>query len=314
MPDSAHMISQKIMDLARKLGFDACGIAPAGQLEKESEVFRNWLKEGHHAGMGYMNRNVDKRLDPRLLNDWARSVIMLQYNYYPSDDSLSTGPYKIAKYAYGRDYHGVMKDKLRRLVEAIEDEIGGILARVFVDSAPVLEKAWARRSGLGWIGKNGCLINKEKGSFFFLGCIITNMELAWNKEEATDRCGNCTACIDACPNKAIIAPGIVDARKCISYLSIEHKGPFEKEYEHARLHGWIFGCDICQDVCPWNRFAKAHTEAEFLPRPGLRQMKPADWENLDEEGFKKLFEGSALERAGFEGLKRNIERVRKEQD
>lgn len=312
MPDSAKKISEKIMNLSRKMGFDACGIAPAGQLEKESEAFRHWLKEGHHGNMGYMNRNVNKRLDPRLLNDWARSMIMLMLNYYPSEYKLSTGKYKVSKYAYGRDYHEVMKNKLHRMVEAIEDEIGGILARVFVDSAPVLEKAWASRSGLGWIGKNSCLIHQEKGSFFFLGCIITNLELHYNDTETKNRCGSCTACMDACPNGAIIAPGIIDARKCISYLSIEHKGAFEKEYEDARLHGWIFGCDVCQDVCPWNRFSKAHTEAEFLPRPELRNMKAGDWESLDEEGFQKLFKGSTVERTGFQNLKRNINRVKKE--
>lgn len=306
MPTSKDKVSRLIKDTAHRLGFEACGITKAGPLLKESEVFRAWLKEGHHASMGYMNRNVDKRLDPRLLNEWARSMIMVTYNYYPSDEALSEGNFKISKYAYGKDYHEVIKRKLREMVDAIEDEMGEILSRVFVDSAPVLEKAWAVKCGLGWMGKNSCLINKQKGSFHFIGTIITNLDLNYSENEVQDHCGNCTKCMDACPNGAIIAPGIIDARKCISYLTIEHKGKFEPE-DQDKLHGWIFGCDICQDVCPWNRFAKPHLEPEFMPSPGLSLMTDQDWLALNEESFNDLFKGTAIERTGFDALWRNIE-------
>ncbi|RLD37329.1 MAG: tRNA epoxyqueuosine(34) reductase QueG [Bacteroidetes bacterium] len=306
MPTSKNRISRLIKDTAYELGFEACGITKAGPLVKESEVFRSWLKDGCHGSMAYMNRNVDKRLNPMLLNEWANSLIMVMYNYFPADQSLSEGNYKISKYAYGKDYHEVIKHKLKEIVDAIEDEMGEILARVFVDSAPVMEKAWAQKCGLGWMGKNSCLINKKKGSFHFIGTIVTNLELNYDEEEATDHCGNCTKCMDACPNGAITSAGVIDARKCISYLSIEHKGKFKPE-DAGKLHGWIFGCDICQDVCPWNRFAKAHQEPEFMPSQQLLGMSDQDWEVLDEATFKALFKGTAVERTGFDALRRNIE-------
>jgi len=306
MSSSKDRISQLIKDSARNLGFDACGITKAEALTKESPIFREWLKNGNHASMSYMSRNVDKRLDPRLLNDWAGSVIMFAYNYYPEDISLSEGKFKISKYAYGKDYHDVIKGKLRQIVDAIEDEMGEITARVFVDSAPVLEKSWAVRCGLGWMGKNSCLISKSKGSFFFLGTIITKLELTYDEPEKKDHCGNCTKCMDACPNGAIVSPGIIDARKCISYLSIELKGDFSPD-EEGKLHDWIFGCDICQDICPWNRFSTPHREPEFLPSPTLSLMKESDWKTLDEDTFNELFKGTAVERTGFAGLGRNIE-------
>lgn len=299
-------ISSLIKASAKNLGFDACGIAMAGPLLKESHIFRKWLKDGNHAGMSYMSRNVDKRLNPVLLNEWACSVIMVLYNYYPTDSTLSEAQHKISKYAYGKDYHEIIKKKLRGLVDVIEDEIGEVMARVFVDSAPVLEKAWAVKCGLGWSGKNSCLINKEMGSFFFIGTIITNLELAYDKEELGEYCGSCTRCIDACPNGAIISPGIIDSRKCISYLTIEHKGDLPEEYRD-KLNDWIFGCDICQDVCPWNRFSKPHTEPAFNPLPQLSRMSKPDWEELDEKTFNELFEGTAVERTGYAGVKRNIE-------
>ena len=306
MTSSKDRVSQLIKDKARALGFKACGIAGAVPLDQESGILRQWLKDGHHGTMAYMNRNVDKRLNPLLLNDWARSVIMVLYNYYPDDPSLSENNYKISKYAYGKDYHDVIKTKLQQIVDAIEDEMGEITARVFVDSAPVMEKVWAVKCGLGWTGKNSCLINKSSGSFFFLGTIITNIELNYNEEKSPDHCGQCTKCMDACPNAAIISPGIIDARKCISYLSIEHQGAFSSEDE-GKLHGWIFGCDICQDVCPWNRFSSPHREAEFLPSPALKLMTDQDWKDLDEKTFHELFDGTALERTGFAALRRNIE-------
>ncbi len=304
MSDSKDKISRLIIESAHKHGFDACGIAMASHLHDESAIFRQWLKNSFHGSMSYMSRNIDKRLDPSLLNEWARSVIMLIYNYYPAGDGLSSGQNKISKYAYGKDYHDVIREKLQKIVDDIEDQIGGIMARVFVDSAPFMEKAWAKKCGLGWIGKNACLINKEKGSFFFIGTIITDLELSYNDTEPKDHCGSCTRCIDACPNNAIISPGIIDARKCISYLSIEHKGELT---ENDQLHGWIFGCDICQDVCPWNRFSKPHSEPAFLPQARLLAMTDQDWPNIGPETFNALFKGTAIERTGFERLKRNIE-------
>jgi epoxyqueuosine reductase len=303
MTNIKEKISELIFHHAEELGFGSYGIAPAGFLDKESLMLKNWLDKGYHASMGYMKRNIEKRLNPVLLTGWARSVIMLTYNYSPKEERDSNSRYQISKYAYGKDYHDVIKNKLRQIVDAIEEEIGEISARVFVDSAPILEKAWAEKCGLGWMGKNGCLINKEKGSFFFLGTVITNLDLVYNDNEVKDRCGNCTSCIDACPNKAIIAPSIIDAGKCISYLSIEHKGEFKEE---DRLHGWIFGCDICQDVCPWNRFSTPNTEPAFQPKEAFLSMADEDWEQLDKENFNELFKGTAVERTGYDGLMRNI--------
>jgi epoxyqueuosine reductase len=306
MPEPKDRISRFIKDKAQRLGFEACGIAEAKQLDRESRIFREWLLNEHHAGMGYMTRNVEKRMDPSLLNEWARSVIILTYNYYPENSSLSRGKYKISKYAYGRDYHDVIRKKLRQVVDAIEDEMGSILARVFVDSAPVMEKAWAVKCGLGWIGKNTCLISKKQGSYFFLGSIITNLELHYDQAETKNYCGNCTRCLDACPNDAIISPGFVDANKCISYLSIEHKGDFPNA-DIDQLHGWIFGCDICQDVCPYNKFSIPHNEPDFQPVAGLLNMTEEDWQKLDQRRFNELFTGTAVERTGYAALRRNIE-------
>ncbi|MEE4257354.1 MAG: tRNA epoxyqueuosine(34) reductase QueG, partial [Bacteroidales bacterium] len=297
MPDSKNKISKLIKDTAHRIGFDACGIVTTGRLEAESRYFREWLQQGYHAGMSYMNRNVDKRLDPSLLNEWARSLIIMTHNYYPADNSLSEGKYKIARYAYGMDYHDILKDKLGLVVDAIEDEIGAITARVFVDSAPVMEKAWASKAGLGWIGKNSCLIKREKGSFFFLSAIITDLELSYDEASVKDHCGNCTKCMDACPNGAIVAPGVIDSNKCISYLTIEHKGNFDPE-NRSMLHGWIFGCDICQEVCPFNRFSSPHDEPSFLARRELLEMTEADWKKLSEKQFLALFSGTAVERTG----------------
>jgi len=306
MSSSKEKISHYIKGTAKELGFTACGISKAEHLGDESPHFKAWLEQGYHAGMSYMNRNVEKRLNPVLLNEWARSVIVVLYNYFPGNGHPENGNYKISKYAYGKDYHNVIKDKLRKVVDAIEDEIGEITARVFVDSAPVLERAWAKRSGLGWVGKNACLINKQMGSFFFIATIITDLDLEYDEAETNTFCGNCTKCMDACPNGAIISPGTVDSSKCISYLSIEHKGEFDMQ-EGVGLHSWIFGCDICQDVCPWNKFARAHAEPSFLPSKKLMSMTDADWNKLDEETFNELFRGTAVERTGYAAIKRNIE-------
>jgi epoxyqueuosine reductase len=305
MQGTAHNLSSLIREAAGEQGFGACGIAKAGMLEREAGYFSDWLGRGYQAGMSYMERNAEKRLDPTLLNDWARSVVMLTYNYHPADTTLSEGNYKISKYAYGRDYHAVIRQKIRQLISSVRARTGKFRSRIFVDSAPVMERAWAVRCGLGWTGKNACLISREKGSFFFLGCIITDLDLAPDEPHDKDYCGNCTRCLDACPNGAIIAPGVVDARRCISYLTIEKQGRFEKGLEGS-LHGWIFGCDICQDVCPWNRFSSVHNEPAFEPGKALLEMRPEDWENLDEEKFKALFSGTALERTGYENLMRNI--------
>lgn len=304
MSNTKDSITELIQKKAKELGFDACGMAAAGYLPHESQSLKAWLDNGYHASMGYMNRNFEKRLNPVILTGWARSVVMLAYNYFPKEERDSKFQYKFSKYAYGEDYHRVIKQKLRAIVEAVEEEIGEFSARVFVDSAPILEKAWAEKCGLGWIGKNGCLINKERGSFFFLATIITNLDLTYNTEEEKDRCGSCTRCLDACPNKAIVSPGVIDANKCISYLSIEHKGDLS---ESDQLHGWVFGCDICQDVCPWNRFSLPHSEPAFQPKEKFLKLSDQALAQLDQKGFDEIFKGTAVERTGFEGLKRNLE-------
>ncbi|NQT78333.1 MAG: tRNA epoxyqueuosine(34) reductase QueG [Bacteroidetes bacterium] len=306
MSEIKDKISKLIKDSAKENGFDACGIAPAAHLDAESAILKDWLSKDYHATMSYMNRNVEKRLNPVLLNDWARSVIIVLYNYFPAETQNPDTQYKFAKYAYGKDYHDVIKEKLRQIVFRIEDEIGEISARVFVDSAPVLEKAWAKKCGLGWIGKNGCLINRDKGSFFFIGVIITGLDLSYDEPEMNDYCGNCKRCVDACPTQAIISPGIIDAGKCISYLSIEHKGELPDKNGNS-LHGWVFGCDICQDVCPWNRFSLPHKEAAFKAKQAFLDMDDPGWERLNEDSFTELFKGTAVERTGYERLKRNIE-------
>ncbi len=307
MTGTKEKISSLIKQKALDLGFSACGIARAEPLTRESVVFRQWLNNGRHAGMKYLSRNVEKRFDPTLLNEWARSVIMLAFNYFPGHDIGPASSLRISKYAYGKDYHEVIRAKLKHLVRDVEEETGGITARVFVDSAPVTEKAWAVRCGLGWIGKNGLLINRQAGSFFFLGTIITSLDLAYDKPEPDEFCGSCTRCMEACPNKAIVAPGILQADRCIAYLTIEHKGPFLEDTDTG-LHSWIFGCDICQDVCPWNDHAKPHAEPDFMPRGKLLAMTDKDWQNLNEEDFSELFKGSAVERTGYDSLRRNIEK------
>ena len=289
----------------------SCGISKAEFLEEEAPRLEQWLKQNMHGEMGYMENHFDKRLDPRLLVDGAKSVISLTLNYFPEEvQSQDTDSPKISKYAYGRDYHFVIKDKLKQLLEFIGEEIGEVGGRAFVDSAPVLDRAWATRSGLGWIGKNSNLITKKVGSFFFIAELIVDLELEYDNPMTTDHCGSCTACIDACPTQAIVEPMVVDGSKCISYFTIELKGNIPAEFD-GKLDDWMFGCDVCQDVCPWNRFSKPHNEPLFDPHPDLLKMSKKDWEEITEEVFREVFRKSAVKRTKYEGLKRNIEFLKK---
>ena len=307
-----NTLSQWIVAEAEAIGFDACGIASATVLDEESAHVEQWLDEGHEGEMGYLTRNKEKRYDPRLLVEGTKSIVTVLYNYFPKQQIGDQGRYKIAKYAYGADYHDVLKRKMRQLLERIETQTGKLEGtRVFVDSAPVLDRAWAVRSGLGFIGKNTTLIHPKKGSFFFIGHLFLPIALEETGTPMTNRCGRCTKCIDACPTGALEAPFQIDARKCISYLTIEYKGSLEG-HDPSRFNGWMYGCDICQDVCPYNRFALPNMEPEFHPSERLQAMKEDDWQSLDKEGFEALFKHSAMQRAGFKGLKRNIEFISKE--
>jgi epoxyqueuosine reductase len=281
----------------------SCGISKAGFLEHEAPRLENWLNKNQHGQMSYMENNFDKRLNPTLLVDGAKSVVSLLLNYYPSEIQNQES-YKISKYAYGQDYHSVIKEKLKELLFSIQQNIGAVDGRAFVDSAPILDKAWAAKSGLGWIGKNSNLLTQQVGSFYFIAELIIDLELEYDYA-TTDHCGTCTACIDACPTEAIVAPYIVDGSKCISYFTIELKENIPPEMK-GKLDDWAFGCDICQDVCPWNKFSKPHNEPLFNPNPELLSMSKKDWEEITEETFKTVFKNSAVKRTKFEGLKRNI--------
>lgn len=291
---------------AEKLGFLFCGIAKAGFLEQEAPRLETWLKKGFHGEMAYMENHFDKRLDPRLLVDGAQSVISLGLNYYSEQQQTDPEAPKISRYAFGADYHEVIKNKLFLLLGFIRENVGEVGGRAFVDSAPVLDRAWAKKAGLGWIGKNGNLISKQKGSFFFLAELIIDLELEYDIEPTQDHCGTCTRCIDACPTDAIIAPSVVDGSRCISYLTIELKNEIPQEFK-GKMDNWAFGCDICQDVCPWNRFSVLHQETAFHPPENLLEMSRQDWEEITEDTFKKVFKNSAVKRTKFKGLKRNIE-------
>lgn len=288
---------------AKRLGFLSCGISKAGFLEEEAPRLEKWLKEARHGEMKWMENHFDKRLDSRLLVDGAKSVISLILNYYPSE-TQNPESYKISKYAYGNDYHHVIKDKLKQLLLSIQDEIGEVGGRAFVDSAPVLDKAWAAKSGLGWIGKNSNLLSKQVGSFFFIAELIVDIDLDYDLPVA-DHCGSCTACIDACPTEAIISPYVVDGSKCISYFTIELKENLPIEMK-GKFDDWVFGCDVCQDVCPWNRFSKPHSEPAFEPHPDLLHLSKRDWEEITEETFRRVFKNSPVKRTKYEGLTRNI--------
>ncbi len=296
--------TQLIKTEAKRLGFLSCGISKADFLEEESPRLEKWLEKGMHGEMQYMENHFDKRLDPRLLVDGAKSVVSLLLNYYP-EQQQGEDTYKLSKYAYGNDYHHVIKSKLRQLQEFISEEIGEIGGRAFVDSAPVLDKAWAAKSGLGWIGKHSNLLTQKVGSFYFIAELILDLDLEYDTP-VTDHCGSCTACIDACPTQAIVEPYVVDGSKCISYFTIELKNEIPNEF-HGKFDDWMFGCDICQDVCPWNRFSKPHNEPLFNPHPELLSMAKKDWEEITEDVFKRVFQKSAVKRTKFSGLKRNIE-------
>lgn len=298
--------SQLIKAEAMRLGFAQCGISKADFLEEEAPRLEQWLKNNHHGSMSYMENHFDKRLDPRLLVEGAKSVISLSLNYFPAGRQTDQEAPKISKYAYGGDYHLVIKEKLIQLLEFIQENIGEVSGRAFTDSAPVLDRAWAKKSGLGWVGKNSNLIAKKSGSFFFLAELIIDLELEYDHLIQTDHCGTCTKCIDACPTEAILSPAIVDANKCISYLTIELKDEIPNQFQ-GKMENWMFGCDICQDVCPWNRFSVPHQVKEFKPRPGLLEMKKADWEDISQEVFSSLFKNSAVKRTKFKGLSRNID-------
>ncbi len=303
MIQNSSKYSQLIKTEAKRLGFISCGISKAEFLDEEAPRLESWLKKNMHGEMAYMQNHFDKRLDPTKLVPDSKSVISLLLNYFPSETQTSE-TYKISKYAYGTDYHFVIKEKLKQLMQFISEEIGDVHGRAFVDSAPVLDKAWAAKSGLGWIGKHSNLLTKQLGSFYFIAELIVDLGLEYDTP-VTDHCGSCTACIDACPTNAIVADKVVDGSKCISYFTIELKNEIPTS-QKGNFKDWMFGCDICQDVCPWNRFSKPHNQPLFNPNPEMLSMRKKDWEEITEDVFQKIFKNSAVKRAKFSGLKRNI--------
>jgi epoxyqueuosine reductase len=290
---------------AKSLGFDYCGIAKAVRLNEDAKRLEAWLQQGFHGSMQYMEKYFDLRIDPTLLVPGAKSVITLMFNYFPSQQQRKTAP-KISKYAFGKDYHEVIKGKLNNFLLILQEKIGDIRGRGFVDSAPVLERAWAQRSGLGWIGKNGNLITKQQGSFLFIATLITDLELVYDDPFAKDYCGSCTRCIDACPTNAILNNKVINASRCISYFTIELKDMLIPGEMHGKFQNWMFGCDVCQDVCPWNRFSKPTAEAGFAPVPEILNLTTKEWEDITEETFRKIFKESPLKRAKFKGIQRNL--------
>ncbi len=303
--DKPSKYSQLIKKEAERLGFMACGVSRADFLEKEAPKLEEWLKRDYHGQMQWMENHFDKRLDPRKLVDGAKSVVSVILNYYPEKAQLDPDAPKIAKYAYGEDYHFVIKRRLKSLMEFIQSEIGEVHGRAFVDSAPVMDRAWAEKSGLGWIGKHTLLLTKGAGSFYFIGELILDIELTPDAPVA-DHCGECTRCIDACPTDAIIGPQLLDSSKCISYLTIELKDEIPQAFS-GKMENWAFGCDICQDVCPWNRFSKPHSTPEFNAPEKMLKMDRAEWTEITEEVFKEIFKRSAVKRTKYAGLKRNIQ-------
>ena len=296
--------AQLIKVEAKRLGFLSCGVSKAEFLEEEAPRLESWLNKNMHGNMQYMENNFDKRLDPTLLVEGSKSVISLTYNYYTDKLQEDINAPKISKYAYGIDYHFVIKEKLKQLLEFIKSDIGEVHGRAFVDSAPIMEKAWAKKSGLGWIGKNSNLITQRVGSFYFIAELIVDLDLEVD-HAVTDHCGSCTACIDACPTEAITEPYQVDGSKCISYFTIELKDNIPSEFK-GKFDHWMFGCDICQDVCPWNRFSKHHSQPLFNPKPELLSMSKKDWEEITQETFNKVFQKSPVKRAKYSGITRNI--------
>ncbi len=305
-----HSLSEFVKAEAINIGFFDCGFSSARHLPYDEKRMEIWLKEGKNADMSYLERNREKRYNPTLLVDGAKTLITVLFNYYPSVKLEEINNFKISKYAYGKDYHYIIKDKLKTLLHKIEEKTGVRKSRIFVDSAPVLDKAWARESGLGYIGKNTTIINKKGGSFFFIGHIIIDIELENENKAVTNSCGTCTKCIQACPTDAL-EPFKLDANKCISYLTIENKGDIPQTFS-GKFENYIFGCDICMDVCPWNRFASPNTEILFKPSKELQNMRKKDWEGLNKEKFKILFKGTAVERTTFKGLRRNIDFLKTE--
>ncbi|HMI78343.1 MAG TPA: tRNA epoxyqueuosine(34) reductase QueG [Ferruginibacter sp.] len=299
-----------IKKAAAQLGFDHCGIAKAQPLDEDARRLEIWLNKGMHGSMQYMENYFDLRVDPGKLVPGARSVITLLLNYFPSEQRSLDAP-KIASYAFGNDYHEVIRTKLKLLLSKIKENIGEVHGRGFVDSAPVLERTWAQKSGLGWVGKNGNLINKGSGSFFFIATLIVDLELTYDDPFAKDYCGTCTKCIDTCPTEAILPGKVVDGSKCISYFTIELKDALIPGEMKGKFNDWMFGCDICQDVCPWNRFSKATDEMNFTPIPEILNFSKNDWEELTEESFKTIFKNSPLKRTKFEGIKRNLKFISK---
>ncbi len=300
-------ISRKIKDFAYTLGFDACGIAPVQFLEKEAHRLEKWLNEGKHGQMSYMENHFDMRVDPGKLVPGAKSVISLLLNYHNPQKQVEGAP-KISQYAYGKDYHFVIKEKMRHLHDFIRESFGKVEGRGFVDSAPVLDKTWAQKAGLGWMGKHSNLITKQAGSYFFLAELIVDIELEYDNEFRTDHCGTCTKCLDACPTDAIVEPYVVDGSKCISYLTIELKDEIPAKFSD-KMDDWMFGCDVCQEVCPWNRFSSPHRTEAFNVHPDLLSMTRNEWEDLSRETFNEIFKKSAVKRTKYQGLIRNIEFV-----
>jgi epoxyqueuosine reductase len=302
---SQRQNSNFIKSLAERLGFSYCGIAKAVLLSDDAKRLEQWLAKGMHGNMQYMENHFDLRIDPTKLVPGAKSVITLLLNYFPEQQQYSEIP-KIAKYAYGKDYHEVIRDKMKELIMLMKETIGEVNGRGFVDSAPVLERAWAVKSGLGWVGKNGNLINKQQGSFFFIATLITDLELEYDSPYAKDFCGTCTKCIDSCPTDAILPDKVIDGSKCISYFTIELKEALIPESMNGKFDNWMFGCDTCQDVCPWNRFSKNTKEEAFTPIPAILNFSFNQWEELTEESFKEIFKQSPLKRSKFAGIKRNL--------
>lgn len=294
-----------IKQLARQLGFSYCGIAKAEKLDEDARRLETWLQQGMHSGMQYMENHFEMRIDPRKLVPGAKSVITMLQNYYPQKQQSAGAP-KVAKYAFGEDYHEVIRAKLKTFLLQLNEQIGEIHGRGFVDSAPVLERSWAVKSGAGWVGKNGNLINKQSGSFYFIATLIVDIELAYDDPFARDYCGTCRKCIDACPTDAILDNKVVDGSKCISYFTIELKDALIPAEMKGKFENWMFGCDVCQDVCPWNRFSKPNSEIRFTPIPEVLDLSTNEWQALTEDGFKKIFKHSALHRAKWKGIQRNL--------
>ncbi len=290
---------------AQQLGFDFCGIAKAQRLDEDARRLESWLNKGFNGSMNYMADHFDLRIDPSKLVPGARSVITLLINYFPQQQQNELAP-KISKYAFGNDYHEVIRKKLKTLLQQVKEKVGEINGRGFVDSAPVLERSWAQKAGMGWVGKNGNLINKQSGSFFFIATLITDLELEYDAPFAKDYCGTCTKCIDHCPTDAILPDKVIDGSRCISYFTIELKDALIPGEVKGKFDDWMFGCDVCQDVCPWNRFSKPHNETAFTPLPEILNFTTTDWEELTEDSFKVIFRNSPLKRSRYEGIRRNL--------